>query len=115
MSTLAEIMAAVDALPKSDQRKVYSRLSRTLAAGTRRKPLSLHDRMKDLGGSVESGAGNLSDKKKYSKPRQGKKAKPSLYELMKDACGIVDSGIRDLSNKKKHLRLMGYGKSRVTP
>src|SRR5207248_2638709 len=63
MNTLAEIEAAVNALPTKQQRKLLERLAAKLAA-TVPKP-SLHDLMKDGCGMVDSGIPDLATNKKH--------------------------------------------------
>lgn len=67
MNTFAEIEAAAASLPRRELRKLHSRLGRKLKLATAKKAprASLHDLMKDLCGSVHSGVGDLSDKKKH--------------------------------------------------
>jgi hypothetical protein len=66
MSTLTEIEAAAEALPRRQQQKLYQFLAKRLEkpAKKKRKP-SLHDRMKDLCGIVSSGIPDLATNKKY--------------------------------------------------
>ena len=68
MSTLTEIEAAVAALPRRDQRKLLKRLATQLEGRLKRaskKTPSLHDRMKDLCGVVDSGIPDLGSNKKH--------------------------------------------------
>ncbi len=64
MTTLVEIESAVDALPKSAQQKLLKHLSEKLAPRPTKK-LSLHDRMKDGCGIVDSGVTDLATNKKH--------------------------------------------------
>lgn len=64
MSTLTEIEHAVAGLPRGQQRRLHASLTKRLASRVKQPP-SLHDLAKDLCGSVASGVGDLSDKKKH--------------------------------------------------
>ena len=66
MSTLAEIEAAADSLPLSQQKKLLQHLTVKLehSAAKKKKP-SLHDRMKDGCGIVNSGVPDLATNKKH--------------------------------------------------
>ncbi len=66
MTTLAQIESAVEALPRHEQRKLHTFLSRRLARSVKkqRQP-SAHDLMKDGCGIIDSGIGDLSNKKKH--------------------------------------------------
>ena len=66
MSTLAEIEAAADTLPLSQQKKLLQHLAAKVeqSASRRRKP-SLHERMKDFCGIVDSGVPDLATNKKH--------------------------------------------------
>ena len=66
MSTLAEIEAAVEALPAKQQRKLLERLAARLKRSVMEKAkLSLHERMKDFCGIVDSGIPDLATNKKH--------------------------------------------------
>lgn len=66
MSTLTEIEAAVGNLPRREQRRLHALLSQKLSLRPAKKaPLNLHERMKDLCGSISSRTGDLSHKKKH--------------------------------------------------
>ncbi len=66
MSTLAEIESAVEALPARQQRKLLDRLTAKLSKPLPGKAkLSLHDRMKDFCGIVNSGIPDLATNKKH--------------------------------------------------
>ena len=65
MTTLVEIESAVDALPLREKRKLLKRLSEKLEARPAKKTPSLHDRMKDLCGIVDSGIPDLATNKKH--------------------------------------------------
>lgn len=64
MTTLNEIENAVARLPRGQQRKLHTSLTKRLTSRVK-PPASLHDLAKDLCGSVASGVGDLSDKKKH--------------------------------------------------
>lgn len=66
MSTLAEIESAADTLPRGQQKKLLQHLAAKLeqSAAKRKKP-SLHDRMKDFCGIVDSGVPDLATNKKH--------------------------------------------------
>jgi hypothetical protein len=64
MTTLAEIESAVETLPKRDQRRLLKYLNSKLAPAPPKKP-SLHDRMKDGCGIVDSGVPDLATNPKH--------------------------------------------------
>ena len=66
MSTLTEIEAATDALPLGQQKKLLQHLTLKFgnAVAKTKKP-SLHDRMKDLCGIVDSGVTDLATNRKH--------------------------------------------------
>lgn len=66
MTTLVEIESAVATLPVRDQRKLLKKLSERLSTSPAgKKTPSLHDRMKDLCGIVDSGIPDLATNKKH--------------------------------------------------
>ncbi len=68
MTSLAEIESVVDALPRRDQRKLFKHLAVRLDTKSAKKPvkkLSLHDRMKDFCGIVDSGVPDLATNQKH--------------------------------------------------
>ncbi len=67
MSTLTEIEAAADALPRKQQRKLLEHLAAKLGSvSTPDKPVpSAHDLMKDGCGIVRSGKPDLATNKKH--------------------------------------------------
>ncbi len=65
LTTLVEIETVVDALPRHEQRKLLKRLAEKLAQKTPAKKPSLHDRMKDGCGIVDSGIPDLATNKKH--------------------------------------------------
>jgi hypothetical protein len=66
MSTLAEVEAAADCLPLPQQRELLQHLAAKLHIPPTVPPAqSLHDRMQDLCGIVDSGLTDLSTNKQY--------------------------------------------------
>lgn len=68
MTTLVEIESVVNALPLRDQRKLFKHLAGRLGPKSAKRPvkkLSLHDRMKDGCGIVDSGVPDLATNKKH--------------------------------------------------
>ena len=66
MSTLSEIEAAVAALPPKQRRKLLARLVAKLKGPrTAQTRLSLHERMKDFCGIVDSGIPDLATSKRH--------------------------------------------------
>ena len=66
MSTLTEIEAAAAALPLKQQRKLLEHLNAKLQKpATRNAKLSLHERMKNFCGIVDSGIPDLATNKKH--------------------------------------------------
>jgi len=65
MTTLTEIESAVASLPRREQRKLHALLSRRLESPPAQKKVSAHDLMQDGCGIVDSGVGDLSNKKKH--------------------------------------------------
>jgi hypothetical protein len=65
MSTLAEIEAAADALPRAQQRKLLQHLAATLSAGEDSPKRSMHELMKDGCGIVDSGVPDLASNKAH--------------------------------------------------
>ncbi len=65
MNKFAEIESAVKALPRREKQKIFNSLAKDLAEKPKAKKLSLHDRMKDLCGIVDSGVTDLATNKKH--------------------------------------------------
>jgi hypothetical protein len=65
MSTLPDVEAAADALPLLQQRELLRHLLAKLAEPAVPPGKSLHDRMQDLCGVVDSGLTDLSTNKRY--------------------------------------------------
>ncbi len=56
---------AVKALPRREKQKIFKSLAKELAEKPVKRKPSLHDRMKDGGGIVDSGVTDLATNKKY--------------------------------------------------
>ncbi len=65
MNKFAEIETAVISLPRREKQKLLKTLAANLAEKPKAKKLSLHDRMKDGCGIVDSGVTDLATNKKY--------------------------------------------------
>ena len=65
MSTLAEIEAAADTLPLSQQKKLLQHLTVKLSSPKTLPKPSMHDLMKDGCGIVDSGIPDLATNKKH--------------------------------------------------
>jgi len=65
MSSLADIESAVETLPRREQRKLLLRLAARLERPAKKAKVSLHERMKDLCGIVDSGIPDLATNKKH--------------------------------------------------
>ncbi len=65
MNKFAEIETAVRALPRREKQKIFNLLAKDLAVKPVRKKLSLHDRMKDGCGIVDSDVTDIATNKKY--------------------------------------------------
>ena len=66
MNSLADIESAVETLPRREQRKLLARLSARLELPTKKvSKLTLHDRMKDVCGIVDSGIPDLATNRKH--------------------------------------------------
>lgn len=65
MNKFAEIESAVKALTRREKQKIFKSLEKEFAEKPVKKKLSLHERMKDLCGIVDSGVTDLATNKKY--------------------------------------------------
>lgn len=65
MNKFAEIETAVKSLPRREKQKIFKSLAKDLAEKPKAKKLSLHDRMKDGCGIVDSGVTDLATNKKH--------------------------------------------------
>jgi hypothetical protein len=65
MNKFAEIETAVMALPRRVRQKIFKSLEKEFAEKPVKKKPSLHDRMKDLCGIVDSGVTDLATNKKH--------------------------------------------------
>lgn len=65
MSTLTEIEAAADALPREDQRKLLQHIAAKLSSSESLPKQSMHDLMKGGCGIVDSGVHDLGSNKEH--------------------------------------------------